>query len=224
VSASASRAVVALPGALLPTKAAVPEPVAKPAVSSTAAAPPGTGDPAPTQPPEPKREAAKDAPAAGKAPPTPSATNKPPGLPYYTAVEPNLAVGGQPTAEGLRWLKQRGFRTVLNLRAAPTSDEAATARQLGLQYRQLPVKPDAITRDLVERFNTLADDAAYRPLYIHDESGAVVGALWYMHRVIIDKASRDQAKKEAAAIGLSDSHKALWSAIDTLLPPVQSGR
>jgi uncharacterized protein (TIGR01244 family) len=165
-------------------------------------------------------------PAAPKAQPTAPAEPgevAAPGIPNYReGIEPNLASGGQPTLEGLRWLKERGFRTVVNLLPDDDADpaERGTVRELGMQYIALPVPRGPLSQDTVDRFNQLVDDAAARPLFIHDSRespGSRAGALWYLHRVLVDQASDEVVRRQAAQIGLSDADTDLWLMIQGYL-------
>jgi uncharacterized protein (TIGR01244 family) len=146
-----------------------------------------------------------------------------PGIPNYReGIEPNLATGGQPTLEGLRWLRERGFRTVVNLLPDDEADpaERGTVRELGMEYIALPVPRGPLSQETVDRFNQVVDDAAARPLFIHDgreSPGSRVGALWYLHRVLVDQASDEIARRQATGIGLSDAETDLWLMIQGYL-------
>jgi protein tyrosine phosphatase (PTP) superfamily phosphohydrolase (DUF442 family) len=90
-------------------------------------------------------------------------------------------------------------------------------RELDLEYVSLPITPGSINRGALEMFNQIADDAKYRPLFIHDSTGARTGALWYLHRVTVDNVPEDRARNQAARIGLKDSDTELWLAIQRYL-------
>jgi uncharacterized protein (TIGR01244 family) len=148
-----------------------------------------------------------------------SATDEATGIPHYTIVEANVATGGQPTLDGMKWLKERGFRAVLNLLPDDEADpaEASMVRELGLEYASLPVTAGSLSREVADMFNQIVDDAKYRPLFIHDSTGARTGALWYLHRVRVDQVPDDRARSQAARIGLKDSDTELWLAIQRIL-------
>lgn len=138
-------------------------------------------------------------------------------LPGYFVVEPNLAIGGRPTLAGFRWLKGRGFRAVLDLRGVGGGEAADLSHSVGLQYHVFPIQVDSMTRELFERFNELADDGSNRPLYIYDESGKGVVALWYLHRRLLDRVPADVARRDAIAAGLGEGDTPLWAAIAAYL-------
>jgi protein tyrosine phosphatase (PTP) superfamily phosphohydrolase (DUF442 family) len=160
----------------------------------------------------------------GKTPPAsqqpkPAETDEATGIPHYLIVEANVAAGGQPTLDGFKWLKERGFRTVLNLLPESDADpaEPSMVRDMELEYISLPVTPDTINRATVEMFNQIVDDAKHRPLYIHDSSGTRTGALWYLHRVSVDNVPEDRARNQADRIGLKETDTEFWIAIQRYL-------
>jgi protein tyrosine phosphatase (PTP) superfamily phosphohydrolase (DUF442 family) len=141
------------------------------------------------------------------------------GIPHYSIIEPNVATGGQPSLDGIKWLKERGFRAVLNLLPEDEADpaEASMVRELGLEYISLPITATTINRQSSEMFNQIVDDTKYRPLFIHDTTGARTGALWYLHRVRVDLVPDERARSQAARIGLKTSDTDLWLAIQQIL-------
>src|SRR5262245_2326081 len=59
----------------------------------------------------------------------------------YALITPAISRGAQPDEEGLRYLVQQGFRTVVNLRSHHSEGEEAEA--LGLRFVELPLHADA---------------------------------------------------------------------------------
>ncbi len=141
------------------------------------------------------------------------------GIPGFAVVDSNIATGGQPTLEGMKWLKERGFHTVVNLLPAGEADaaEASMVRELGLDYVSLPITAQSIGSDTLDQFNQIADDATNRPLFIHDSTGSRTGAMWYLHRVIVDNVPEDRARHQASRMGLKDTDTELWLAIQRVL-------
>ena len=92
-------------------------------------------------PSKPKRNGTNGQPGTNGRGDSPSTADEVTGIPGYFIVEPNVATGGQPTLEGMKWLKDRGFHTVLNLLPESESDpaEASMVRQLGLEYITIPI-------------------------------------------------------------------------------------
>src|SRR5438874_10805275 len=59
-------------------------------------------------------------------------------IPRFNSVADGLYRGGQPTEKGFRFLKEKGIKTIINLRAEDQS-EKAIVEKLGMNYVQVPV-------------------------------------------------------------------------------------
>ena len=59
-------------------------------------------------------------------------------IPRFSILNDGLYRGGQPTQKGLEFLKQKGVKTVINLRAEDNS-EAKLVEKLGMNYVRIPV-------------------------------------------------------------------------------------
>src|SRR5436189_5756716 len=59
-------------------------------------------------------------------------------IPRFSIVADGLYRGGQPTAKGFQFLKDKGVKTVINLRAEDDS-EAKVVEKLGMNYVRIPV-------------------------------------------------------------------------------------
>lgn len=92
-------------------------------------------------------------------------------------VSAKVAVGGQPTAEDLRSLRNRGVSTVVNLRLPTEADgslapdaEGDAARAAGLAYHHIPVTIESLGPAPVERLRA-AIEASDGPVYVHCGAG-----------------------------------------------------
>jgi hypothetical protein len=150
--------------------------------------------------------------AAAPAPDAVEASQGAVGVARFAAVDLKLAGGSVPSTVGLGWLAEKGYRTLLDLRD-PSKIEPkfiGEASKRGLRYVSFPTDLATLDRERLDRFaDELALDSA-RPLYFFDEDGRVAGALWYIRRVLSDKAAWDVARREAESIGLVDA--AAWKA------------
>jgi protein tyrosine phosphatase (PTP) superfamily phosphohydrolase (DUF442 family) len=153
----------------------------------------------------------RSAPAAAPAQASPSASVGP-GINRFVAVDLKLAGGSAPAADGLKWLVDRGYRTVLDLRESSevSSSFITDATNLGLRYVALPVNLKTIDRDHVDRFNFEVSVAEARPLFFFDSDGTRAGALWYIRRIANDRVDPQIARREAQQLGLTD--KSYWAA------------
>lgn len=142
-----------------------------------------------------------------------------PGLPGYVVVQPNVAFGQQPEAAGLQWLKRRGFTTVLDLRSDPDPAEAPLLRQLGLDYINVPLRVDRLWSDeTYARLREVLTHPRYRPLFVHDEKGQRLAALWLVFRVREAGVTPAQAEEEVRVMGLP-TDTPLWRlALEAVTP------
>ncbi len=130
----------------------------------------------------------------------------PVGIPRFAVVKPRVASGQKPLLDGLDWLRDNGYKTVVHVRA-PGEDDSADRTQVekrGLRYVSLELSPQTLTREAVEQFNFLVTDAASQPLFVYDRDGVLAGALWYLHFRIVDGAADQEAIDKAARLGFRD--------------------
>ena len=144
-------------------------------------------------------------------------------IPGYADIKPRVSTGQKPFPDGVAWLHDRGYRTVLHVRA-PGIDDAAARRQFeraGLRYLTLEVSPGTLTKDVVDRFNRLVGDGDSMPLFVYDNDGSLAGGLWYLHFRLVEGYSDDKARAEAARVGFrqeqDDNHRTMWIAVQKLL-------
>ena len=118
-----------------------------------------------------------------------------------------ITVGGQPTEEQLAELKQAGFKTVINLRTEgeenqPLSPEAEAGKvqAQGMEYRHLPVSPQAMGPELVDRFRHELEQLP-APVFVHCASGMRAGAFSMMHLATQAGWSGDDTLRKAEQMG-----------------------
>ncbi|KDP32857.1 hypothetical protein JCGZ_12149 [Jatropha curcas] len=87
--------------------------------------------------------------------------------------------GGQVTEEGLNWLLEKGFKTIIDLRAEIIKDnfyqEAVDAAILSgkVELIKIPVEVMmAPSVEHVEKFASLVSDCSKKPIYLHSKEGA----------------------------------------------------
>jgi protein tyrosine phosphatase (PTP) superfamily phosphohydrolase (DUF442 family) len=146
----------------------------------------------------------------------------PVGIAQFAIAKEQVASGLKPNAEGMQWLKDNGYRTVLYMRR-PGEDDAAErkiAEASGLKYLSLEMAPESLSA-AVEKFNPIVGDKSGHPLFVYDKDGTLAGALWYLHFRTVDKASDQEARSKAASLGLkedkSEDQRLLWLAIQKYL-------
>ena len=115
--------------------------------------------------------------------------------------------GGQPTAEGFKYLAQIGVKTVLDLREDDSRSlaEEQAVKALGMQFVGVPMSgltpptPAQITKIL-----SLLEDTTGGPVFVHcrrgaDRTGAVIAA----YRIDHDHWDNARALNEAMSDGMS---------------------
>jgi protein tyrosine phosphatase (PTP) superfamily phosphohydrolase (DUF442 family) len=208
------------PGAALPPTSSVflmpPEPIVteerKPGYSPTPE-PPRIKEPEGTRllSPEPPKSATKP-------------SGLPVGIPQFASVVERVASGLRPSLdEGLDWLQQNGYRTVLFVRA-PGEDDSADQKQVekrGMKYLSVELSPLSLKREVVDSFNRIVGDSSGYPLFVYDRDGSLAGSLWYLHFRTSEKLEDDAARLRAGRLGLREDpdgpHRLMWLAIQKYL-------
>ncbi len=182
--------------------------------------PPEVSVPGPGQTPEPPPAAPAPAVTERREPPAPAA---PVDIPQFASARAKVANGLQPFPDGIAWLKEHGYRTVLHVRPAGT-DDAAARRQFeksGLRYLALDADPRSLTKEQVDQFNRLVTDESNLPMFVYDKDGSLTGGLWYLHYRLVEGWSDEKARTEAARLGFrqeqDDAHRTMWIAVQKLL-------
>jgi protein tyrosine phosphatase (PTP) superfamily phosphohydrolase (DUF442 family) len=147
-----------------------------------------------------------------------------PGISRFVAVDLKLAAGSVPSAAGLDWLTEKGYKTLVDLRESSETDLPfiGEATKHGLRYIALPVNLKSIDRAHVARFNFELAMGEARPLYFFDSDGTRAGTLWYIRRVAVDRVNTDIARREAENLGLNNPD--YWSAARSCLERLDSPR
>ena len=172
-------------------------------------------------------DASKEPPAAlPSKPPKVEEDREPPqptDVPGYILARPNVATGLKPFPDGISWLRDRGYKAVLHLRATG-EDNAAARRQFerkGLKYLSLEVSSTTLTKAVYEQFVADVVATANHPLYVYDQNGSTVSALWYLYFRVKMDLDDEKALAEIKRIGLKldddDDHKKAWLAAQALL-------
>jgi protein tyrosine phosphatase (PTP) superfamily phosphohydrolase (DUF442 family) len=160
-------------------------------------------------------------------PPPPKSTSPfPSGIADFSRVKENVTAGLKPNLDGIRWLKDNGYVTILRLRK-PTeedTDQALIERQ-GMKYVSLPVAPELVNQRLIDEFNSIVKSESNRPLFVYDKDGSIAGSMWYLHFRIAESFKDDEALLRARQLGLSEDgnadQRALWLAVQKYLSTKQ---
>jgi len=123
----------------------------------------------------------------------------------YALLTPAIGRGAQPDERGLRYLAERGFRTVVNLRSHHS--EGAEAELLGLRCIELPLHADALgstapTDEEVRRFFEIVLDPSSQPVFFHCKHGKDrTGTMAALYRIEVDGWTNEEAVEEMLAFG-----------------------
>lgn len=179
-------------------------------------------------PPAPPEEKPKPTDGDGGTAEKPKASSEPDAqsaidLPGFAIARQGVATGIQPFPDGVTWLKNKGYKAVLHLRA-PGEDNAAAKRQFeskGLKYASVEASPARLTVELYRDFVKAVDDKTTHPLFVYDRDGSVAGGLWFLYNRVHLKASQKQSLAEAQRLGLrpdeEGEHATMWLAVQTVL-------
>lgn len=125
------------------------------------------------------------------------------GFDYIAEVTPNLLRGSQPNARGVAWLKQRGVKTVINLRRFHGTSEQARVEAAGMRYVHIPLEASDPPRpEQISYFLQLVNDPAQGPLFVHCAQGVDrTGTMLAIYRMEVQGWSNIEAFAEMMSFG-----------------------
>jgi uncharacterized protein (TIGR01244 family) len=118
----------------------------------------------------------------------------------YLKLSDSVATAGQPTEAQFSVIKESGYQVVVNL-ALPDSPNALSYEQAivesqGMQYIHIPVVWENPTLEDIARFFSVMEAKADKPVFVHCIANMRVSAFMYLYRLIHERMSDEQAKKE----------------------------
>jgi tyrosine-protein phosphatase SIW14 len=143
-------------------------------------------------------------------------------IPRFSMVADGLYRGGQPTEKGFQLLKQRGIKTVINLRME--YDEAGVVQKYGMNYVQIPideVRPwSQIPQAAVAKYFEVVNNPANYPIFVHCQRGADrTGVITAFYRMAIQGWDAKKAYSEARDIGMRWWYAGLKTQLYDFHPP-----
>jgi protein tyrosine phosphatase (PTP) superfamily phosphohydrolase (DUF442 family) len=141
----------------------------------------------------------------------------------FSSLADGLYRGGQPTAGGFRFLKEKGIKTIINLRAED-NQESEMVQALGMNYIQIPVDQvwpwSQLPQAAVAKYFELVNNPANYPIFFHCWRGADrTGAFAAMYRMAVQGWNAQDAYAEARNIGMRWYFAGLKSQIYNFRPP-----
>jgi protein tyrosine phosphatase (PTP) superfamily phosphohydrolase (DUF442 family) len=126
---------------------------------------------------------------------------------------PTMITGGQPSPDHLRGLKEAGLDILLDLRDPMERrpfDEPALARELGIEYINVPVSSGTLNDATLERVLTVYRNAGEKKIFVHCGSGNRVGATLLPHFIIDLGMEEEDAVEQAMRVGLRSPEMLEW--------------
>ena len=127
-------------------------------------------------------------------------------IPNARVVHGNVLTGGQPSREHLHNAREKGYRTVVNLRAEgefDEFDEASTVDELGMRYVHIPMAGAGdLNEDNARRLHAALTEEEDAPVMVHCGSGNRVGALMAYRARHLQAHDKDEALRVGREAGL----------------------
>ena len=141
----------------------------------------------------------------------------------FSALADNLYRGGQPTDDGFRFLKEKGIKTIINLRAEDNR-ESEIVQALGMNYVHIPVDEvwpwSELPQAAVAKYFELVNNPANYPIFFHCKRGADrTGTFAAMYRMAVQGWDAQKAYAEARNVGMRWYFSGLKSQIYAFHPP-----
>jgi protein tyrosine/serine phosphatase len=138
-------------------------------------------------------------------------------IPRFSTLADGIYRGGQPTDKGFQFLKDNGFKTIINLRAEDNSEEPIV-KKLGMNYVQIAVdeiRPwSKISDAAIAKYMELVNNPDNYPIFFHCRRGADrTGMFAALYRVTSQKWDPKKAYDEARDIGMRWFYSGLKSQI-----------
>jgi protein tyrosine phosphatase (PTP) superfamily phosphohydrolase (DUF442 family) len=124
--------------------------------------------------------------------------------PNVVAISPKLVTSGQPTADALAHLSEKGFQAVIYL-APPTvrdaiPNEGEIVRRQGLEFVNIPIvfgePTDADFEQFVEAMNRFRD----RKVLVHCQVNMRASSMTFLYRVVVGHEAPGQAYESVARV------------------------
>lgn len=117
------------------------------------------------------------------------------GLPNFHKVSEDLYRGAQPTAIGIKQLKEMGIKTIINLRAFHSDkDEIGNVE---IRYEYISVKTWHPEEEDVVKFLKIVTDETKTPVFVHCQHGSDrTGLMCAIYRVAVCGWSKEAATDE----------------------------
>lgn len=118
----------------------------------------------------------------------------------------SIWIASQPSQADFARLKEQGITCVVTFRTPGEVewDEAAEAKRLGMEFREIPYGTvDSLTDDVfAQTRELLKSQGKSQPIFLHCGAAVRVAAVWLTYRVLDENVPLAQAELEAEKMGL----------------------
>src|SRR5438105_1692359 len=126
-------------------------------------------------------------------------------IPRFFMMADGVYRGGQPSDKGFQLLKEKGIKTVINLRME--NDESNLVQRLGMNYVHIPIEDirpwSQIPEAAIAKYFELINNPANYPIFFHCRRGADrTGAMAALYRMGLQGWDAKRAYSEALDIGM----------------------
>ena len=135
------------------------------------------------------------------------------GVPNACQILPTVVTGGQPTREQLEALATTGNAIVLDTREPmePRAfDEPALVRELGMEYRLIPIGPHSMNDTTLKAIRSTLAEAGERTVFVHCGSGNRVGGALIPVLMLDHGMEEEDAVDAAMRVGLRSAELMEW--------------
>jgi protein tyrosine phosphatase (PTP) superfamily phosphohydrolase (DUF442 family) len=121
-----------------------------------------------------------------------------------TVQDGDTFIAGTPTREGLTQMKSRGVTAVIDFRDTPeeVAAEKAVAAELGLDYVNIPMRPDEITQEMATLLMEQMSRHKHEKVLLHCSGGNRAAAMYGVYLGFSGKYSTEDAIRRAKQTGL----------------------
>src|SRR5438105_7442458 len=146
-------------------------------------------------------------------------------IPRFFMMADGVYRGGQPSDKGFQLLKEKGIKTVINLRME--NDESGLVQALGMNYVHIPIEDirpwTQIPEAAIAKYFELINNRANYPIFFHCRRGADrTGAMAALYRIAVQGWTAKKAYSEARDVGMRWFYQGLKTQLYDFKPPVRA--